>query len=911
MSARLVCRWLLLLLAVTLPAAGADRPFSYETAYTQLPKSVCPINYRLRLEPDLDKLTTHGTVTIDILVLERVSKIVLNSLDLDITKATLKATSAPTTTNGTARLQPATTNALRSGINPQTTTLYPLLDPAQQTLTLPLPADLGPGNYQLTLEFDGRITAQAQGLFYVKYAAGSQKKLMLATQMEPADARRMFPCWDEPVFRAGFELTVVVPQKHLAVSNMPIESEKSLGGGRKEVKFQRTPPMASYLVVLVSGELEEIKGEVGGVPLRIITTEGKRAQAKYALDVTRHVLAYYNDYFGLRFPLPKLDEIAIPGGFGGAMENWGAITFNERNLLVDPASSSLSTRQNVFGVIAHEMAHQWFGDLVTTAWWDNLWLNEGFASWMSTKTTAMMNPDWDIELNADAVKDAVMNSDARSTTHPILRPVRNVSEADDAFDHITYQKGEAFLRMLENFLGEKAFRQGLHQFLVDREYSNATTADLWNALENASGKPVGAISAAWTEQPGLPLVTVRTNCVNGRQILTLSQERFTVHDPDAPPLFWKIPVGLMDLAKPDVTAFAQLDGQSVSVPFGRCGELVKANAGYFGYYRTAYEPALFQSLKKNLTSLPDADQLNLLNDTWALVQAGRVQPSDYLDVAQSLKGDKKRAIVGQVMSVFGYLDGLERGRTNQLAFREYARGWLRPEMTRLGWTPKSSDSPDDLLLRANVIQTLGNLGDPAIITGAHALFEKFLASPRSLPADLRSPVLSLAGRYADRKTYDELHQLALKAQSIEERQLYYHAMAGSLDPELAILTLSISLTDETVPQETVNLVPQVATAGEQPELAWDFARRHMKELLAELEAFRVNGYVPAIMGSFSDEAHADELESYVKQNIGEGALPKAKEAAEGIHFNASFKEHELPGIDKWVEAQLSSANPSK
>lgn len=895
MSARSVCCWLLLLLAMTfsLPVTGAERPFSYETAYTQLPKSVCPINYQLRLEPDLDKLTTHGTVTIEILALERVSQIVLNSLDLDVTKATLKAAAA----------SPA---SVSNAIAQREMALHPRLDPGQQTLTLPLPEAIAPGKYLLTLEFDGKITAQAQGLFYVRYSAGAQKKIMLATQMEPADARRMFPCWDEPVFRAGFELTVVVPQKHLAVSNMPIESEKSLGNGRKEVKFQRTPPMASYLVVLVSGELEELKGEVQGVPLRIITTEGKRAQAKYALDVAKRVLAYYNDYFGIRFPLPKLDEIAIPGGFGGAMENWGAITFNERNLLVDPASSSLSTRQNVFGVIAHEMAHQWFGDLVTTAWWDNLWLNEGFASWMSTKTTALMNPDWDIELNADAVKDSVMNSDARTTTHPILRPVRSVSEANDAFDHITYQKGEAFLRMLENFLGEKAFRQGLHQFLVDREYSSATTADLWNALENASGKPVGAISAAWTEQPGLPLVTVRTNCINGRQIVTLSQERFAVRDPGAEPLSWKIPVALMDLAKPDAVAYALVDGQSVSVPFGRCGDLIKANAGYFGYYRTVYEPALFQGLRQQLTNLPGADQLDLLDDTWALVQSGRAPSSDYLDLAQSLKGDKKRAIVGQVMAVFGYLDGLEQGSTNRIALRDYARRWLRPEMTRLGWTPKAGDSPDDLLLRANVILTLGNLGDPAIISEARALYAKFLANPHSLPADLRSPVLSIVGRYADRKTYDELHELALKATGTEERQLYYRAMAGALDPELAILTLSISLTDETVPQETVNLVPQVAAAGEQTELAWDFAQRHMKDLLKELESFRVNGYVPSIMGSFSDATRADELVAYVKENVGEGALPKARETADGIRFNADFKQRELPVIDRWVQAQLAA-----
>ncbi len=301
-------------------------------------------------------------------------------------------------------------------------------------------------------------------------------------------------------------------------------------------------------MALVAGELEEpAKGESEGVPIRIITTAGKRAQGKFALETAERVLAYYNDYFGIRYPMPKLDEIAIPGGFGGAMENWGAITFNERNLLVDPATSSqLSTRQLVFGVVAHEMAHQWFGDLVTPAWWDDLWLNEGFASFMSTKVTALMNPEWEITLNALGAENSVMDADSRRATHPILRHIQTVSEANDAFDHITYQKGEAFLRMLEDFLGEEPFRAGLHQFLTDREYSSATTADLWTALEKASGKPVGRISAGWTEQPGLPLVTVATNCLNGRQVVTLSQQRFTVRDPDAESLSWIVPVALVN-----------------------------------------------------------------------------------------------------------------------------------------------------------------------------------------------------------------------------------------------------------------------------------------------------------------------------------------------------------------------------
>ena len=879
MLAHVSCRFLvpLILLAVTALAAFAESPFSYEATPGQLPKTVAPLNYTIRLEPDLDKLTTHGSMTVELVVLKPITEIVLNALELDVTNVTL--------------------------FSNREMVLHPRLNNEQQTVTLPLPEKIAPGKYRLSLEFSGRIGAQAQGLFYVKYAAGSGRKLMLATQMEPADARRMFPCWDEPVFRAGFELTVVVPQKHLAVSNMPIEKETPVGRGLKEVKFKRTPPMASYLVVLVSGELEELKGEAEGVPIRIITTEGKRNQGRYALETAKRVLAYYEDYFGIRYPMPKLDLIAIPGGFGGAMENWGAITYNERNLLFDPAKSSQATRQAVFGIVAHEMAHQWFGDLVTMSWWDNLWLNEGFASWMAAKASAKLNPEWQTDLNAGLTKTGVMSEDSRRSTHPILQPVENVSQANDAFDYIAYDKGQSFLRMLENFLGEKAFQRGIHQYLSEHEFSNATTADLWKALEAASGKPVKALAAGWTEQPGVPVVTVRTNCVDGRQIVTLTQERFTLLDPNARPEQWIIPVALMDIAHPAQVAFALLDGKTTSVPFGDCDAIIKANAGDAGYYRVAYEPALFDKLRRNIAKLPDADRLGLLNDTWAMVEAGRASSADYLDLAESLHGERNYIILNQIISVFDFMDTLEQGQPGRAAFRDFAIRYLHPQLKRLGWLPKAGEPPTDLLLRSRVIAILGKFGDTEVIAGARARFEKFIARPGSLPADLRAPVLTIVGRYSDRKTYDQLHELARTAKGTEERQLYYRAMASALDPELAKLTLALSLGDETVPQETAYFVSQVAQLGEQPEPAWAFAQGHIKELLGEIESFRRNGYVPGIMGAFSDAARADELEAYVKENIGPDGMAKARETAEAIRLKADIKERELPVIDKWIAAR--------
>jgi aminopeptidase N len=873
MLARLTCL-LLLLAAMSPPATLADAPFAFDTTPGRLPKTVVPRHYAIRLEPDLDKFITRGSMTVDLEVRQPVAEIVLNALDLDVTRASLVAD----------RETPLEINQ----------------NPDKQLVTLKLPAPIGPGRCRLALEFTGRLTEHAQGLFYVRYAAPSGKKIMLATQMEPADARRMFPCWDEPVFRATYDLTVVVPQKHLAVSNMPVESETNLSNGLKEVKFMRTPPMASYLVVLVSGELEELKGEAAGVKIRVITTEGKREQARYALAVTEKVLPYYNRYFGIRYPLPKLDQIAVPGGFDGAMENWGGITYNESMLLFDPQTSSQQTRRDIFVTVAHEMAHQWFGNLVTMAWWDNLWLNEGFASWMENKATDHFNPDWEMWLAAGLEKSGVMSQDARKTTHAVQSAVNNESEADDSFDNITYIKGQAFLQMLENYLGEAQFRKGIHRYLAAHEYSNTTTADLWSALEKSSGKPVAALSAGWTEQPGLPVVIVKSDCTGGRQIVTLTQKRFTVGDPDAQSLSWTIPVAWFNTARPASARHTLLQNTPVTITLPDCSDAIKLNAGDFGYYRVSYEPAWYRKVK--IAGLPPTDQLGLLSDTWAMVEAGRASSTNYLALVEALPSAKTYAVWSHIISVLELLDGLEQNQPGRVKFQQYARLLLQPQWQRLGWSPHPGEPVGDALRRSQILGTLGRFGDSAVIAEARARFDQFLARPETLPADLRPSVLNIVGRYSDRKTYGELHELARNAKGTEEREMDYRALAGALDPVLAQVTLDLSLTDETVPQEASDLVAQVAGSGEQTELAWKFTQQHLKELLAKVDSFNRNDYVPSIVASCSDAARANELKAFVAANVSTDAAAKANETAEDILFKAALKQRELPPIDRWVEA---------
>ncbi len=549
-----------------------------------------PLHYSLTLKPDMKALVFQGREAVDIKVLVPTRRLILNQLGLQISGASL----APA---GGSRSQ-----------RPSVQT-----DDAAQTLTLTFPAALPAGPYRLTLAYSGRIGRQGQGLYVVRYRSGQGEQQMLATQMEATDARRMFPAWDEPAFRATFRMNAVVPQQLMAVSNTPITQERRLPGGLKGVSFGQTPPMASYLVVLVIGDLEAISGQAAGVKLRVVTVRGKKQQGRYAMGVMQKILPYYDTYFGVRYPLPKLDLIAVPGGFGGAMENWGGIVYNEGTLLFDPASSPESSKRLIFSVVSHETAHQWFGDLVTMAWWDNLWLNEGFASWMAYKASDHFNPQWHVWEDAAADKSQVMGLDAVHATHPIQQPVADPTQAAGAFDDITYEKGAAVIHMFEASLGEAPFRAGIRRYMAAHAYSNTTTADLWDALQAASGQPVRRIAPGWTRQPGFPVVRVRPAPDGSGVVLT--QQPFALDSPNPLPRRWQVPVVWEASGAGGTHRHAVLLGTDPLPLAVRPGEVIQVNAGNTGYYRVEYDPALLAPLAARVETLPGEDRVGLLGDT--------------------------------------------------------------------------------------------------------------------------------------------------------------------------------------------------------------------------------------------------------------------------------------------------------
>ena len=741
-----VVRRLAAMLALMLSISGvacAEPVFSFDTTPGKLPKTVIPFNYTIELKPDSESLALPGVATVDIEVREPTARVTLNAVNTTF--------SAVTADDGAQRADIA-------------------LDAAAETATFTFAQPLAAGTHRLRIDFTARINKFDRGFFFVDYPTDNGVKRLLTSKLEPSDARRIFPCWDEPAFKASVALTVVVPRQFLAVGNMPVVREEPLEPNLKRVAFAPTPKMSTYLFVLTVGELERITAEADGVTIGVVATAGKAAKGQFALDSAVKLLAWFNDYFGIKYPLPKLDLIAVPGGFGGAMENWGGITFFESRLLFDPATNPDSARRGIFGIIAHEMAHQWFGDLVTMAWWDNLWLNEGFATWMATKAAEQFYPQWQSWLNGYGQKQFAMTLDARRTSHPIQQPVANESEAMVAFDAITYNKGQALIRMLENYLGAAAFRDGIRQYMAAHAYGSTTTADLWRALESVAHKPVTEIAASFTEQDGVPLITAETDCSGDTQRLALRQDRFVIAPPRAgaaalPSRNWQIPVAVGPLRAPQSPNVVLLQG-AAEISAGSCGEAIKVNLGDIGYYRVEYGPRSRAALAKSLPQMSPEDRVNFLADSWAMVQAGRAAPPSYLVLIEAVGIDDRRPVWDQVIGVFNALNRLSRDRAERPAVQRYARAKLRPVFDRLGWEGSGSGDDDNTLLRGSLIRVLGEFGDEDVIAEAKRRFAGFLQDPKSLPSALRDAVTHIVGITADR---DLRHAAGARAQEYRDQ----------------------------------------------------------------------------------------------------------------------------------------------
>jgi aminopeptidase N len=840
---------------------------------TQLPRGVRPIHYDVAITPDAARATFAGKVVITLDVEAPTRTITLNAADLTFASATLT---------------PAAGGAPATAIVST--------DADNQSATFRFARPVAKGRYRLALDYQGVIGQQAVGLFSLDYDTAAGKQRALYTQFENSDARRMIPSWDEPAYKASFTLEATVPAGQMAVSNMPAASTTTLADGRALVKFAATPKMSTYLLFFGLGEFERATAMAGRTEVGVITTRGGAAKAAFALDASKAILGEYNRYFGVPYPLPKLDNIAAPGRsqFFGAMENWGAIFTFEYAMLLDPSISSQSDKQEVFLTAAHEMAHQWFGDLVTMQWWDDLWLNEGFASWMESRMTAQLHPEWNTALNAVNVRESAMARDSVASTHPVVQHVETVEQASQAFDAITYQKGESVIRMLEDYVGAEAWRNGVRAYMRTHAYKNTVSDDLWRAMEAAARKPVIQIAHDFTLQPGVPLIRVDSaTCRGSSTQVELTQSQFSRDQPGKAPLRWRVPVTLQATGSSHRVRTLVSGGKaSVNVP--GCGAVI-VNAGQNGYYRTIYGPRQFRALVTGFAQLAPIDQMGLLADTWSLGLAGLQPASDFLDLSNAAPVSSDPQVWGKIAGVFDAIHDMYAGdRARQQRFDAFAVQRLQPVFQQVGWSPRAGENATIANLREKLVSTLSNLDDQATVAEARRLYGQAGDNP------LRKAIMAVVARHADSAAWDTLRGEAEREKSPMIKDQLYRLLASPADKALARRALELAMTDQPGVTNSAAMLAQVAE--ENPELAFDFALANLSKVNERVDASSRSRYIPRLAAGSADPATIGKLEAYASANLAPGSRRDAETAVAGIRDRIKARSERLPEIDAWLAA---------
>jgi aminopeptidase N len=867
------------MLATPAQAAPAMAPVTATT--TQLPRTARPTHYALSITPDAKAARFDARVTISIELLTASSSLTLNAAELSFTRA---------------QLLPA--GGKGAPLDARVT-----LDAKNETATFSFEQPLAKGNYRLQLDYSGKIGTQAEGLFSLDYDSAEGKQRALYTQFENSAARRMIPSWDEPGYKATFALEATVPAHDMAVSNMPIVTTTPLADGRQRVTFAQSPKMSTYLLFFGLGQFERATTMVDGTELGVITKKGVLAQAKFALDASAAVLREYNAYFGVRYPLPKLDNIAAPGrsNFFGAMENWGAILTFEYTMLLDPATSTQGDKQGAFTVAAHEMAHQWFGDLVTMDWWDELWLNEGFASWMEGRTTARLHPEWKSSIDAVGVRENAMGADSIATSHPVVQHVATVEQASQAFDSITYSKGQAVIGMLENYVGEKAWRSGVRAYMKAHAYGSTRSDDLWREVEKAAGKPITDIAHDFTLQAGVPLIRVESvDCVAGKSVVALTQGQFSRDQPDKKPLAWRVPVSVQ-LGVDGPVVRTLVTGGKAKVRLPGCGPVL-VNAGQSGYYRTVYAPKAFAALAGQFARLAPIDQLGLLTDSWALGFAGLQPLSDFLDLAAATPLSAQPGVWSNITGAFGTIHAhYEADPARQQRFARFAIGRLAPLMNQLGWIARAGEAETVAPLRQQLIGALSDLGDVATIAEARRRFALRDSDPSALPPALRKIVTGVVARAADESTWNALRSSAQEEKSAMTKNRLYTLLAISKDEALAKRALALALTEE--PGLTISPGMIGAVSGAHPDLAFDFALSNMDKVNGLVEANARASFIPQLGAGSADPAMIEKIKAYASANLAPGSRRGADSAVVRINYRIKVRAERLPEIDAWLARQ--------
>lgn len=815
----------------------------------RLPFFIKPERYQLTIKPNLDGFIFEGSETIFLSLEKTTSEITLHAKDLKITEVEFKVES-----------RKFKAGSIKYNVKAETVTF---------TFAKKLPKGKG----ELSLSFTGVLNDKMRGFYRSRYNHGGREKHMATTQFEATDARMAFPCFDEPAHKAIFDVTLLVPSELTAISNT-IETEvKEHAGGYKVVKFAPTPKMSTYLLAFIVGDFEFVEAKTkDGVLVRVFVTPGKKHQAKFALDTSVKILEFYNKYFDIPYPLPVLDLIAIPDFSHGAMENWGAVTYRESALLVDPEHSSASNKQWVALVIAHELAHQWFGNLVTMQWWTHLWLNEGFASYIEYLAVNEVFPSWDIWTQfAFADLGVALKLDALKHTHPIEVEVNHPNEIGEIFDEVSYSKGASVIRMLAGYLGEKNFRDGLRYYLKKHSYKNASTVDLWEAFEKISKKPVTKLMKNWTAKPGYPVIRV----IEQQNKLKLTQERFfssaESKRQNKEKTTWTIPFDFLTSSEKSKPAIFSSNSTEIFKPKN---SWIKLNSSETGFYRVDYPAQLLAQLHAPIKSkkLPALDRLGLVRDAFALAEAGQFPTVEALKLIQAYENETDYTVWVELVTGLSTIKGLIADIKEYPLFEEYSKVVFEKIGKNIGWKPEVNEGHLKSLLRSLILGQLISFKHPEYVS--HAL--KVGKNLEKIPADIRSVVYSAVASNGNETVHKEFVNLYKNTTLNEEQNRLGRALGQFSNPKLLKKTLEFAFSKDVRIQDTAQIFMSVWGNPKGKKIAWEFTKANWSELLKRYPA---SGHI---------------LNRFIKSASVFNTLEELKD------FNSFFKKHKAPGAERAV-----------
>ncbi|MCE2807817.1 MAG: M1 family metallopeptidase [Actinobacteria bacterium] len=847
-----------------LPHDGEPNPY-------RLDGPIRPVRYELTLEPDLEAATFAGEVLISVLVTAPTDTIACNALDLDILAADLTegplSDGSPLAVTGVA------------------------LDAETERVTFTLERTLLPGEAHLRVRFNGQLNDKLRGFYRSTFTdTDGVEQVIATTQFEATDARRAFPCWDEPDHKASFVISLIVDEDLFAVSNASELSREPAPDrtGKHLVRFAETIVMSTYLVAFVVGPLEATAPiDVDGTPMRVVYPKGKGHLTDFALEVGAFCLRHFTNYYGIPYPGDKLDLVAVPDFAFGAMENLGCVTFREILLLVDPATTTQAELLNVTDVINHELAHMWFGDLVTMKWWNGIWLNEAFATFMEMHATDAFRPQWDRWTTFGLSRTAAFDTDSLTSTRPIEYPVISPADAEGMFDILTYEKGAAVVRMLEQYLGEDQFRAGIHQYLAEHAYGTTETTDLWDAIESATGEPVRRIMDSWIFQGGFPVISV--DVVNDGRTLRLSQHRFgyagdlgngespiPAHDDAAQ---WIVPLIFSQRSATDgVITFEKvlLDQPSIDIDLIEPATWIYVNTEGTGFYRARYAPDLRAALVAHAqTDLSAIERYGLVDDIWASVLAGDLEAHDFLEVAEAFREEADLSVWQRIIAGLTALDRIVEG-DGRAALHTRVRGLINPAYEKLGPEPRPEDSDRDRALRGVLFEALGVLGSNIDVQSrAHVILDIGALEPDPALVAASVNIVAATGTSAD---FDEFIRRMKNAPTPQEELRYLGALADFPDPDLIARLVRMTLTNEVRSQNAPLLLRRALSNRDAGEIAWFFVSSEWEAITTRLPSNSIARFLEGIRG-----------------------LSRSGTAAEVMAF---FETHEVPQGDKILAQHL-------